>query len=266
LPFVDGGRSTEGFGLFAAAAGITGLVALPAWRRPSLVEFAVGGVVFLAWAWLPWSPCPYAGFRAALYVTAAAILFIALPVVLADHRGRALLAAGLLAGILASLRHVYPQLYTEAGVPDHWVDPEFAGVLPFRVSGPMQNPNTFAAYMALSLPLLAGAALCCRRGIALVMSLAAAAATAGLILTFSRAAWLGDRLRSTHVPTAPGTPDTDPGCRPAMRAALRPGDGCPWHDCAFDGAGHPAAPALHVEGRRQHVARPTALRTGPRRV
>lgn len=191
LPFVDGGRSTEGFGLFAAAAGITGLVALPAWRRPSLVEFAVGGVVFLAWAWLPWSPCPYAGFRAALYVTAATILFIALPVVLADQRGRVLLAAGLLTGILASLRHVYPQLYTEAGVPDHWVDPEFAGVLPFRVSGPMQNPNTFAAYMALSLPLLAGAALCCRRGLAPVMSLAAAAVTAGLILTFSRAAWLG---------------------------------------------------------------------------
>lgn len=191
LPFLDGGRSTEGFGCFVAAAGIIGLVAFSAWRRPSLVEFAAGGCVLLAWAWLPWSPCPYAGFRATLYVTAAAILFLSLPVVLADHRGRALLVAGLLAGILSSLRHVYPQLHTEGGVPDHWVDPEFAGILPFRVSGPMQNPNTFAAYMALSLPLLAGAVLCSRRGVAVVLSLAAAAATAGLILTFSRAAWLG---------------------------------------------------------------------------
>ena len=191
LPFLDGGRSVEGFGFFVAAAGITGLVALPAWRRPSLTELAVGGCVFLAWAWLPWSPCPYAGLRAALYVTASSILFIALLGVLADQRGRILLAAGLLAGILASLRHVCPQMHAGGGVPDHWVDPEFAGVLPFRVSGPMQNPNTFAAYMALSLPLLAGASLCSRRGVAVVLSLAAAAATAGLILTFSRAAWLG---------------------------------------------------------------------------
>lgn len=128
-----------------------------------------------------------------LAVQLAALAFVAAMLAVTDSAavvGR--FAAAAVAGLgIQSLIGLYQYA---AGVPIEkaWVDLTHQPGLAVRVTGSFGNPNVFAEYLVLLLPLALGLLLCARSRLVRLGWLAACGLGAGaLVLTFSRGGWVG---------------------------------------------------------------------------
>lgn len=201
LPFLDGGRTAAGLTCFLVVAGLVGVLIGPFQVRCATFFGAILVLLMLVWLGLLWSPYRYEALRMALYATAVAVLGLTLPTISGDRWGRSCLLFSLALGVLCSLWPILRQVRGVDALPEHWVDREFLGVVAFRVTGPMTNPNTFAAYLAFALPLIAGMALGSTRKLWWIWALLAAAVSGGLVLTFSRAGWLAAAVGMAFIVT-----------------------------------------------------------------
>jgi len=128
-----------------------------------------------------------------LAANGAALLFVLAMVAVSNRPGVPLrLAAGAAAGVgLQGLLGLYQYA---AGIPAEkaWVDPAQAAYLKVRVLGTFGNPNVFAEYLVLLLPLAVGLFFAARRLFDRVPWLGISVAGAlALVLTFSRGGWAG---------------------------------------------------------------------------
>ncbi len=159
------------------AAGTLGIVVAPAATR---------GDALREWRWLIVEPLLFVALMALALRTARA----------PDESMRALLAAmvagGALVGLLGALQfaglNLVPLLGDKVGHSDDRIVVE--GVQ--RVSSVYGHPNNLGLYMGRVWPLAAGLALSARGGRARwLLGCAALLALAGLLVSFSRGAWLG---------------------------------------------------------------------------
>ena len=80
-----------------------------------------------------------------------------------------------------------------APAPPSWLDPRQRGVVPFRITGMLDNPNLFGMVLAFIFPLLLSAIIRTERGMGyrrLFYLFSGFLHTAALLFTFSRTAWL----------------------------------------------------------------------------
>ncbi len=130
-----------------------------------------------------------------LFVGMLTVVFIlsafALERAVTTHKQLALMVNGLVAaGVLVSLYGFYQFLFGAAGA-DSWVDEEMFGGM-VRVYSTLQNPNVLSEYLLLVIPLCA-ACLFASKGLVrrLIYLCATGIMCACMMLTFSRAGWLG---------------------------------------------------------------------------
>lgn len=122
-----------------------------------------------------------------------ALLFVVSMIAVSDRPGVPLrFAAGAAVGVaLQGLLGLY-QYLARIPVESAWVDLAQAGYLKVRVLGAFGNPNVFAEYLVLLLPLVVALFFAARRLPHRVLWLGAAAAGGlALLLTFSRGGWVG---------------------------------------------------------------------------
>lgn len=193
LPWMNGGRSPLGQLWLSVLASVALLAALLTCRlRPTARTLLVSvALVAVSWCSLLWSRCPEETVGAALVVSACAAIFL----VLSGPAGRPgvviWLAVGLSVGVLSSAAVVAFQQIAAPVAPDAWLDPVFRGVIRNRISGPTDNPNILAGYLAYALPVSLGMAVSLPGSVGWLCAAASGAAGGCLLLTFSRAGWLG---------------------------------------------------------------------------
>jgi putative inorganic carbon (hco3(-)) transporter len=184
-----------GLSLLILACGLLWL--LISLRRPAGgiggINGWVLGILALALLATGFSPVPSAALKGLLKLASYLAVYALMHEVLRtaprwwDRIVAALLAGSLLTSVIG-LR----QLYQDTDALARWADPNSVARGTVRIYSTLDNPNLLAGYLLPILPLAVVALLRWRRPLPRVFAVTALAmGTAALVLTYSRAAWMG---------------------------------------------------------------------------
>lgn len=192
LPFYNAGRNDSGIALlqFGAILAVIPACLIGKHQLPRSLSALCIAITIWMFANAAWAISLSSVLGALLPSLSIILVFWALLCIGTNKTATTVVMSGLFIGLLYSGYIIWHQLQVPLASPAHWLDPQFRQAIPYRYAGPMDNPNVFAGYIAMVLPLSLAAAMRSPRWFALAGIASTAVGIAALILSYSRAGWL----------------------------------------------------------------------------